>query len=493
MIDELFDGIEQAVDVVDQAIFSNDFSSMSRDIGDIFKEQAKRRELEAQERARIRAEEMKAKQPGWATGKPPKQGNISEDAPGWTRSTGKKTYKDSPYWANNQAGNVGSKVDPHQAVQQQYTYHREKPITYSTNDQARHIKERFAQAMKKDKAPVFIRSNKVGGGNGMLIVGLAGLLVFGAAGAVAWADGFILSRILGAGLLAIGVLFGGLGISGFFQRAKKKHLEAYAALLKEKKYAPVQQLAEAAGISEKKAVKELKELAKSGVFPQGHFDKAEKTFMITDEMYNEYKEVQRKAEELKAVEEAEDAEYAGYKPKVKAILKKGKAYGDFIREANDDIADPYVTDKLTRMEQIVKRIFEAVAEKPERADKLNMLMDYYMPTTQKLISAYRDMIREPIQGESLVQAEKEIEESLDTFNEGFEGILDSFFEDEAMDLSTDISVMKTVMRQQGLTEGELKAEEAASGEWENGPTLDELKAQIDEQAMAMATEEIRLK
>ena len=109
------------------------------------------------------------------------------------------------------------------------------------------------------------------------------------------------------------------------------------------------------------------------------------------------------------------------------------------------------------METIVRRIFDEVRERPELAGSLNLFMDYYLPTTTKLINAYVEMDRNPVQGDNIKSAKREIENSLDTICDAFEKLLDSFFRDTAMDVSSDISVMKMMMQQEGLTEDELSA------------------------------------
>ena len=78
-------------------------------------------------------------------------------------------------------------------------------------------------------------------------------------------------------------------------------------------------------------------------------------------------------------------------------------------------------------------------------------MNYYLPTTRKLVDAYRDLDREPIAGESIVKTKKEIEDTLDTINQAFENLLNSFFEEKALDISSDISVLHTMLAQEGLT------------------------------------------
>ena len=99
--------------------------------------------------------------------------------------------------------------------------------------------------------------------------------------------------------------------------------------------------------------------------------------------------------------------------------------------------------------------FERAKAHPEIIPDLNRLMDYYLPMTVKLLNAYEEMDSQPVQGENITSSKKEIEETIDTLNVAFEKLLDSIFEDTAMDVSSDISVLNTVLAQEGLTEDEL--------------------------------------
>ena len=78
-------------------------------------------------------------------------------------------------------------------------------------------------------------------------------------------------------------------------------------------------------------------------------------------------------------------------------------------------------------------------------------MTYYLPTTTKLIDAYRDLDGKPEYGTNVSKTKKEIEDTLDTINEAFENLFDSLFEDTAWDISSDISTMKVMLQQEGLT------------------------------------------
>ena len=82
-------------------------------------------------------------------------------------------------------------------------------------------------------------------------------------------------------------------------------------------------------------------------------------------------------------------------------------------------------------------------------------MSYYLPTTKKLVDAYVDLEREPIAGDNVVKMKQEIEKTLDTINLAFENLLDGFFEERAWDISSDISVLNTMLAQEGLTEDQI--------------------------------------
>mgnify|MGYP002725348275 FL=1 len=167
-------------------------------------------------------------------------------------------------------------------------------------------------------------------------------------------------------------------------------------------------------------------------------------------------ELQKQAD-AKARKEAEakERERAEISPEVQLVLDKGNDFLEKIRRSNDAIPGEEISRKISRMELIVQKIFERAKAHPEIIPDLNRLMDYYLPMTVKLLNAYEDMDSQPIQGENIASSKKEIEDTIDTLNVAFEKLLDSVFEDTAIDVSSDISVLNTVLAQEGLTEDEL--------------------------------------
>ena len=96
------------------------------------------------------------------------------------------------------------------------------------------------------------------------------------------------------------------------------------------------------------------------------------------------------------------------------------------------------------------KIFVVLSQKPDELPNLRKFMNYYMPTTDKLVQTYRELDAQPVEGENISKAKREIEETLDTINNAYEKLLDNFYAEAAMDVSSDISVLQNLMAQEGL-------------------------------------------
>ena len=120
------------------------------------------------------------------------------------------------------------------------------------------------------------------------------------------------------------------------------------------------------------------------------------------------------------------------------------------------IAGVEISRKISHMEMLIQKIFERVKEDPGSLEDIQKLMEYYLPTTVKLLDAYQQLENQPVQGENIRNSKTEIEQTLDTLNIAFEKLLDSLFEDVAWDVSSDISVLHTMLAQEGLTKDDFK-------------------------------------
>lgn len=243
---------------------------------------------------------------------------------------------------------------------------------------------------------------------------------------------------------------GGLGL-----RLSKK-FEQHVRSMDGEAYADIKKLATYCHRSEKEVLREIKKMMKKGWFPQGHLDKSEKCFMVTNEAYEQYlitlKNAKLQEEERRRKQEEAAKKSDGLTQEVKAVLRKGGEYIESIRKSNDAIPGKEISEKIYRMELLVKRIFQQTEAHPENVQDLDKLMEYYLPMTIKLLKAYEELDEQPVQGENILNSKKEIEDTLDTLNKAFERMLDNLFEDRAWDVSSDISVLESLLAQEGLTD-----------------------------------------
>ena len=202
--------------------------------------------------------------------------------------------------------------------------------------------------------------------------------------------------------------------------------------------------------------KDIKKMIDDRWFRQGHIDEQETCLITSNETYLQYTQTQKALEQKKQEEEKHQAEQERNRkntsPEVQEVLDKGNEFLDKIHRSNDAIPGEEISAKISRMELIVEKIFERAQKHPEIIPDLKKLMNYYLPMTVKLLDAYEEMDQQPVQGANIQASKKEIEDTLDTLNQAFEKLLDSVFQDTAWDVSSDISVLHTLLAQEGLTD-----------------------------------------
>lgn len=264
---------------------------------------------------------------------------------------------------------------------------------------------------------------------------------------------------LGAVLSVVGVCLLWQGIRNLKQVSRFK---TYCRLLGDKTCCTLERLAGGVGKSVRFVRREIGQMIAQGLFLEGHLDKEETRLITSHDTYREFENNrlllenrQKQAHQNRSVSEAATQPQTDAQRQVQQVLRRGQTFIAQIRKCNDDIPGEEISAKIDRMENIVRRIFQRAQSHPEIIPDLQKLMDYYLPMTVKLLTAYADMDAQPVQGETILASKREIEQTLDTLNLAFEKLLDSVFKDTALDVSSDISVLNTLLAQEGLTEDEL--------------------------------------
>ena len=241
-----------------------------------------------------------------------------------------------------------------------------------------------------------------------------------------------------------------MAICGNQLRKKIKRFRAYVKTLNGKPYGSIRDLAKSVRKSEKFVRKDLKKMIQKRMFLEGHLDKQGTCLIASDEVYDQYMKTEENVKELKEKEAKSPKQQLS--EEVKKVIEEGDRYIEEIRRSNDAIPGVEISNKIYHLENVILRIFQRVEQHPELIQDLHKFMDYYLPTTMKLLNAYEELDKQGLEGENIKTAKREIENTLDTINVAFENLLDSFYKETAWDVSADISVLKTMLAQEGLME-----------------------------------------
>lgn len=162
------------------------------------------------------------------------------------------------------------------------------------------------------------------------------------------------------------------------------------------------------------------------------------------------------------VPEAEKTEKAQEKPKEEStgnadldkMLKDGRLAIAEMKRLDESIEDEAVSADIVRLQQVSEKIFDRVKEEPAKLPQIRRFMDYYLPTTLKLLNAYDRASSAGISGENVDATKAKVSGMMKTIVTAFEKQLDALYGTEALDISTDITVLDSMMAREGLTGGD---------------------------------------
>ena len=134
------------------------------------------------------------------------------------------------------------------------------------------------------------------------------------------------------------------------------------------------------------------------------------------------------------------------------VIAKGKEMLARIRAANDAIPDPHLSDQLDRLEDLCYQMFRTVSEKPGKAGQIRKFMNYYLPTTLKMLSSYQTMQDRGVSSSDLAEARRTLYRGMDMVNLACQKQLDNLFKDTMLDVSTDIDVLEQMLKRDGFSD-----------------------------------------
>ena len=128
------------------------------------------------------------------------------------------------------------------------------------------------------------------------------------------------------------------------------------------------------------------------------------------------------------------------------------------------IEDETISAQIRRLEEVSAKIFQQVKAEPKKLPEIRRFMDYYLPTTLKLLNAYDRMGAAGVSGENIDTTMERVEKIMSTIVAAFEKQLDSLFGAEAMDIRAEMSVLETMLAREGLAGEQMKAESSKAAD-----------------------------
>lgn len=213
-----------------------------------------------------------------------------------------------------------------------------------------------------------------------------------------------------------------------------KRYNKYLAVVGDYEAMAVEQLSRTLGYPKDRVEKDLQKMIDKGYFGDEAYLNMELGYLFRSGQADAELKQKRQQEQAAAATPPPKETEEGYS----GILRR-------IRRANDAIADEALSAKIDRLETITAKIFRAVEEDPKKQGRIDTFMNYYLPTTQKLLDSYAEFEAAGVEGENLRQAKARIESTMDLIIKGFEHQLDELYKADALDVDSDIRVMETML------------------------------------------------
>lgn len=265
---------------------------------------------------------------------------------------------------------------------------------------------------------------------GWILVGVGLLSAFGAVGQGFW---LILSRLA--------IAAGGGALLWTARKAKRKEaaFRRCMTVTGDKGVVKLKGLAATLGMSEEELEKQLTEMLDDGWYgDRAYLDHARNLLVIEPEFM---RDVYKAEDEAKAT--AKQRERYAARTEYEKII-------DEIEQVNRDIADEAMSEKIATMQELTAAIFQEVEAHPEKKPQIQRFMNYYLPTTLKMLNSYARIEAQGVSGANMAKAKADIESIADTLVEGYKKQLDTLYRSEAVDIAGDVSLIDSMMKRDGL-------------------------------------------
>jgi len=137
---------------------------------------------------------------------------------------------------------------------------------------------------------------------------------------------------------------------------------------------------------------------------------------------------------------------------IDAMVNEGRRAIAEMQRLRESITDENVNPKIDELIDVTDMIFKNLLEDPSDLQRTKRFASYFLPTTIKLLNAYDRMGAGGLEGENISGTKERIVEILDKTIAAYNKQYDALFVNQALDIDTDITVLESMLKREGLAE-----------------------------------------
>ena len=172
------------------------------------------------------------------------------------------------------------------------------------------------------------------------------------------------------------------------------------------------------------------------------------------------KEAEERTRRLAAEAEARKREEANRIPLTgdkiaDQVITTGQDMLETIKKENAAIPDQELSEQMNNLSIKCEQIFRTVSESPAKAPQVRKFMNYYLPTTLKMLANYRTMQQRGVSYGEMKEARDTTVHGMNLILTACQKQIDNLHRDNMLDISTDIDVLEQMLKRDGFTDNEI--------------------------------------
>jgi 5-bromo-4-chloroindolyl phosphate hydrolysis protein len=141
----------------------------------------------------------------------------------------------------------------------------------------------------------------------------------------------------------------------------------------------------------------------------------------------------------------------GFTPEMIAqIIDQGRQELNNIKASAAKITDTGVKTKVLELCELIDKILANIAKEPRGIKTIRKFLSYYLDATAKIVQQYVELSESEIRTPEIAATLRKVENTLDLIQNVFTKQMAKLLENDVLDLDTEIALLETTIKSEGL-------------------------------------------